>query len=163
MSSPATRDPASRIRPGLPGVRGVMTPRILALLLVVASAFGPVRAGLPVAVAADASRATENTAAGAAALVRVLKHFHAAGDGEGGFAWWRSLPFAVRAQQVERPEVRLWRNRIEFLRDAQRGDGPGCAVSGPALLRLPMPTEDLAIERERLRHCTERANPPVSQ
>ena len=118
---------------------------------------GTVYAENPILIAADASRATEVSADGAAALVRVLQAYHTADNGEGGFVWWRRLPFAVRAQQVQRPEVRLWRDKLEFMYDAQRGDAAACAISGAALLKLPMPVADAEVERKRLEQCAHAA------
>ena len=133
------------------------TTALLCGLVIAALMGGQAVAADSVERAADASRAMEEGPSGAAALVRVLRRYHEAGDGEGGFEWWLRLPFAIRAQQVQLPEVRLWRNRLEFLRDAQRGDATSCAVSGPAVLRLPMPSHDVDIERERLERCLSKA------
>lgn len=128
------------------------------LLWLAAMAPGLVVAEERVALSTDASQATEVNSEGARALVRVLQRYHAAGDGEGGFRWWRRLPFAVRAQQVNVPQVRLWRNKVEFLRDAQRGDAQACAASGPAVLALPMPPAELEVERLRLQACVKGAS-----
>jgi hypothetical protein len=105
-------------------------------------------------VAADRSRALHDDRQGSEALVRVLRHHHALADGEGGFEWWLRLPFPVRARQAQVPEVRYWRNRLEFLRDAQRGDAAACAVSGGVLLGDPLlQGDDRAVETRRLEAC----------
>jgi len=127
--------------------------RIQVFVLAVSLCALKVDAGDLAATGVDAARATEVGPEGAAALVRVLQRFHSAGDGEGGFSWWLGLPFSVRAQQVDEPQVRLWRNKVEFLRDAQRGDSKACAASGSALLKLSMPPADAEVERARLQRC----------
>lgn len=105
-------------------------------------------------VAADRSRALHDDPQASAALVRVLRHHYAQSDGEGGFEWWLRLPFPVRARQALVPTVRFWRNRLEFLRDAQRGDAAACAVTGAMVLADPLiGVEERAVERERLRSC----------
>ena len=105
-------------------------------------------------VAADRSRALHDDPQASEALVRVLRHHHARGDGEGGFEWWLRLPFPVRARQAQVPQVRFWRNRLEFLRDAQRGDATACAVSGAVFLADPLLDDDSRIlETQRLDRC----------
>ncbi|MCC2658213.1 MAG: hypothetical protein K0Q76_3321 [Panacagrimonas sp.] len=105
-------------------------------------------------VAADRSRALIDDPMASAALVRVLQHHHGLGDGEGGFGWWLRLPFPVRARQAQVPNVRLWRNRLEFMRDAQRSDAAACAVSGTMVLDNPLlDSASRAVEAQRLDRC----------
>ena len=105
-------------------------------------------------VATDRSRALLDDPQASEALVRVLKHHHGLGDGEGGFGWWLRLPFPVRARQAQVPTVRFWRNRLEFMRDAQRGDAAACNVSGNMVLIDPLiDPESREVELERLARC----------
>ena len=110
-------------------------------------------------VAMDRSRALHDDAGATTALVRVLRHHHEMGDGEGGFEWWLRLPFPVRARQVQHPQVRFWRNRLEFMRDVQRHDVVACAISGQMVLADPLLGDAAEVERQRLRDCTTSSQP----
>ena len=103
---------------------------------------------------ADRYRALEPGTQGSDAIARVLSDFHGRHDGEGGFAWWMRLPIAVRSRQGNDTEARHWRNRIEFLRDAQRKDAVSCAVSGQPVLADTRLGCDYVVELERYLDCT---------
>jgi len=103
---------------------------------------------------ADRYRALEPGDAGSAAIAHVLADFQRRGDGEGGFAWWMKLPIAVRSRQANHSDARYWRNRIEFLRDAQRKDAVSCAISGRPVLADERLNCDYATELERYLDCT---------
>lgn len=102
----------------------------------------------------DRALATEPTAQGAQAAMRVLRSYAERGDGEGGFAWWMKLQLPVRSRLTQWPELVLWRHRVEFLRDANRGDAASCAVSGRGVLGHPMVGCDYAAELSRYLRCT---------
>lgn len=89
----------------------------------------------PTSLDLDRSRALEYGTEGSQAIARVLADYHVRGDGEGGFSWWMKLPIAVRSRQANETDARRWRNRIEFLRDAQREDAVSCAISGRPVLQ----------------------------
>ncbi|MBA4283974.1 MAG: hypothetical protein C0434_00375 [Xanthomonadaceae bacterium] len=96
------------------------------------------------------ARAIEITRDGAAALAETLARYHAQNDGDGGFAWWLRLPIAVRGQQSSAsPEVLHWRNRIEFLQAAQRGNAPQADAGGHKVLEDPQVGCDRGIELAR--------------
>lgn len=101
----------------------------------------------------DHVQALDQGPAGAAATARVLADYHRRSNGEQGFAWWMRLPIAVRAGHAQAPAVLHWRNRVEFLRDAQRADPKACAVSGAVVLRDPDLECDYAVELQRLLDC----------
>lgn len=105
-------------------------------------------------VAVERSRALLDDPMASDALVHVLRYHFAKDDGEGGFGWWLRLPFPVRARQALVPKVRFWRNRLEFMRDAQRGDAAACNVSGNMVLIDPLiDPESREVELERLARC----------
>lgn len=99
-------------------------------------------------------RALEPGEEGSAAIAHVLADYQRRGDGEGGFAWWMKLPIAVRSRQASHSEARYWRNRIEFLRDAQRKDAVSCAISGAPVLADDRLGCDYAAELDRYLECT---------
>lgn len=101
----------------------------------------------------DRTRALEPTADGAAAAARVLAGYAHQDQGEAGFGWWLRLPLSVRSYLSSQPTVRLWRNRLELMRDAERGDANACALSGPAVLDLPLLGCDYPREFDRYRRC----------
>lgn len=101
----------------------------------------------------DRNRALEPGTGGSTAIARVLADYHHRGDGEGGFAWWMKLPIAVRSRQANQTDARRWRNRIEFLRDAQRDDAVSCAISGRPVLEDALGC-DYATELRRYLACT---------
>lgn len=134
-------------------------------LVQAARATGPVddttpRAGVT-RLDSDRYRALEPGAEGSAAIARVLADHHRRGDGEGGFAWWMKLPIAVRSRQANHTQARRWRNRIEFLRDAQRGDGASCAISARPVLDDVELVCGYAAELHRYLACT--ASLPVGR
>lgn len=126
---------------------------VAALLL--SSALPCIAAAPPTALDVERYRALEPGATGSEAIAHVLADYHRRGDGVGGFAWWMTLPIAVRSRQAPHTEARRWRNRIEFLRDAERRDAVGCAVSGRPVLDDPELGCDYAIELTRYRACIE--------
>lgn len=96
------------------------------------------------------AQAVEITRDGAAALAETLAGYHASNDGDGGFAWWLRLPIAVRGQQGSAsPEVLHWRNRIEFLQAAQRGNARQADAGGHKVLEDPRVGCDRGIELAR--------------
>ena len=101
----------------------------------------------------DRTQALDQGPVGAAATARVLADHHDRADGEGGFAWWMRLPIGVRARHAQDPAVRHWRNRVEFLRDAARGDAAACVHSGAAVLDDSALGCDFAHEWERWIGC----------
>lgn len=101
----------------------------------------------------DRTQALDQGPVGAAATARVLADFHDRADGDAGFAWWMRLPIGVRARHAQDPAVRHWRNRVEFLRDAARGDASACVNSGMAVLDDPALGCDFAHEWERWLGC----------
>jgi hypothetical protein len=109
----------------------------------------------------DRGRALENTPEGAAALARVLADYHHRGEGEAGFSWWMRLPFSVRATQVRVAAVRHWRYRVEFLRDATRGDATACRFSGTVVLSESITDCAYSTELQRYLACTG-VPPPVA-
>ena len=110
-------------------------------------------------VAVERSRALLDDPMASDALVHVLRYHFAKDDGEGGFGWWLRLPFPVRARQALVPKVRFWRNRLEFMRDAQRRDAAACTVSGAMVLRDPLIDEESRlVETRRLEQCRSAAS-----
>jgi hypothetical protein len=104
------------------------------------AAIGELRARLNARITATArsAQASEISRQGAVALAEKLARFHAANDGNGGFAWWLKLPIAVRGQQsLASPAVLHWRNRIELLQAAQRGRGVDVIDAGHKVLDDP--------------------------
>ena len=102
----------------------------------------------------DRYRALEPGPEGSIAIAHVLADYHRRSDGEAGFAWWMKLPIAVRSRQATHGEARRWRNRIEFLRDAQRHDAVSCAISGRPVLDDPELGCDYVEELDRYLGCT---------
>lgn len=94
-------------------------------------------------------RATDTTAEGAAATAEALESFHAQGLGDAGFAWWMRLPLAVRGQHTGTVAVQRWRNRIEFLQAAQRGQPVESDIGGQKVLADPALGCDRGLELDR--------------
>lgn len=106
------------------------------------------------------ARAVEITREGAAALAETLARYHAQDDGDGGFAWWLRLPIAVRGQQSSAsPEVLHWRNRIEFLQAAQRGNALQADAGGHKVLEDPRVGCDRGVELARYLASTRDLDP----
>ncbi|MCX7062144.1 MAG: hypothetical protein NTZ11_14835 [Gammaproteobacteria bacterium] len=106
------------------------------------------------------ARAVEITRDGAAALAETLARYHASTDGDGGFAWWLRLPIAVRGQQSSAsPEVLHWRNRIEFLQAAQRGNALQADAGGHKVLEDPRVGCDRGVELARYLDSTRALDP----
>ncbi len=106
------------------------------------------------------ARAVEITREGAAALAETLARYHAAHDGDGGFAWWLRLPIAVRGQQGSAsPEVLHWRNRIEFLQATQRHNPLQADAGGHKVLEDPQVGCDRGIELARYLDSTRSLDP----
>lgn len=101
----------------------------------------------------DRALALDPNTQGTSAAIRVLRDYAQRGEGEAGFAWWMKLSLSVRSRLSQSSELMLWRNRVEFLRDANRGDGRSCAVSGRNVLRHPMLGCDYAQELRRYLDC----------
>jgi hypothetical protein len=99
--------------------------------------------------AARRYRATDISSEGAAATAEALQDFHSQGLGDAGFAWWLRLPIAVRGQHTATPEVQRWRNRIEFLQAAQRGQPQAADIGGLKVLADPALGCDRGIELDR--------------
>ena len=114
--------------------------------------FGTVEALLARSSGLDRQRwlAQETTREGAAATAALLENFHARDLGDAGFAWWLRLPLAVRGQHGGTPEVLHWRNRVEFLRSAQRRDLPAGVIAGAKVLADPLVGCDRGTELARL-------------
>lgn len=102
----------------------------------------------------DRALAVEPNPQGTAAAIRVLRDFALRDEGEAGFAWWMGLRLSVRARLSQSPELLLWRHRVEFLRDAGRGDAPACAISGRGVLTHPLLGCDHGQELLRFLSCT---------
>lgn len=118
-----------------------------------AAAIGELHARLNARVTATArsAQASEISRQGAMALAERLARFHAANDGNGGFAWWLKLPIAVRGQQsIASPTVLHWRNRIELLQAAQRGRGVDVIDAGHKVLDDPAVGCDFGLELARV-------------
>lgn len=104
-----------------------------------------------VTASARSAQASEISRQGAVALAERLARFHAANDGNGGFAWWLKLPIAVRGQQsVASPEVLHWRNRIELLQAVQRGRVAEVIAAGHKVLDDPAVGCDRGLELARV-------------
>lgn len=113
--------------------------------------------------AIDQGKALESAPDAAAAAARVLADFHARSDGEGGFAWWMRLPISVRSRLAASAPVLRWRNRVEFLRDAERSDAAACAQSGVRVLRDPELSCDFLMELRRYLDCIDDSPDPVRE
>lgn len=104
--------------------------------------------------AARRYRATDTSSEGAAATAEALQDFHSQGRGDAGFAWWLRLPIAVRGQHSADPEVQRWRNRIEFLQAAQRGQPQAADIGGQKVLADPELGCDRGLELDRYLRST---------
>lgn len=138
-----------------PRLRGILLVLFGAVTLAAAAADPDHSAIAP---GVDRNHALLHGPEGAAAAERVLADFYRRQDGEAGFAWWMGLPIAVRSRHAVVPEVRRWRYRVEFLRDAQRGDAAACRFSGAVVLRDPELGCDRAEQVRRYLDCRP-ANP----
>lgn len=71
------------------------------------------------------------------------------------------LPISVRSRHAVIPDVRHWRYRVEFLRDAARGDAAACRFSGAAVLRDTELRCDRVDEVQRYLDCVEAVDSPL--
>jgi hypothetical protein len=68
------------------------------------------------------------------AVAAVLASYEARKDGDGGLAWYASLPETARAAAKNDPELALWVNRLELAKASKAGDDAATVVAAKRVL-----------------------------
>lgn len=89
-----------------------------------------------------------------AAAREVLRTYHARYDGNGGLAWFLSLPPAVRGALSRDAVASSWVSRLELMRASAEKDASGCANVAPMVLNANLGCER-PYELGKVMGCTE--------
>jgi thiol-disulfide isomerase/thioredoxin len=68
------------------------------------------------------------------AVAAVLASYEARKDGDGGLAWYASLPETTRAAAKNDPELALWVNRLELAKASKAGDDAATVMAAKRVL-----------------------------